>query len=784
MDDLLAEFVGECREMLEALGGEIVAWEATPGDRERLDAIFRFVHTVKGNCGFFDFPRLAELSHAAEDALADVRAGRRPADAQLVSAVLAVIDRIGDFIEAIAAGENEPGESDDALIAALGEDADSAAPLVATPTLAVQQNGDRSVRAPAHQRSVRLPVELLDQVMSGVSDIVLARNELARRLREAEDVDASIESAFERLSGMIGNVRDSMTRTRMQPVDTLFATMPRLVRDIATQLGKQVMVDIDGGDVELDREMVEFIRDPLTHIIRNAVDHGIELPAERLAQGKREIGLLSISARQSGNQILIDIVDDGSGIDAAKLVRRAVAAGIVTPAEAEALPLREKLMLICEPGLSTAEEVTSISGRGVGMDVVRANVERIGGSIAIDTAPGVGTRITLRVPLTLTITPVLTIGLAGQRFALPRSYIEEILDASTGTLQFNRLGEADFVRMRNAWIPCLSLGTILGLDHCEGKFAQTIVVIRLTGGDLYGLAADRLFDHEELVIKPVAPAIMATGLYAGSTLTDDGSPILLLDVAGIARDGGLSFDMHDRGRQQELLVPAAEEQPSVPVLVFTALDGRRCGIRMAIVDRIDEVAEGALELAPERGFVVMEGEILPLAGAGDCILDTQRLKVLRLSDGEAHVAYACLEDADIKAVTEPVSPTPNSPDCEGVTLIEGEPVELIDAHWLFAHHARRQAPSADKLCRLPDNDPWIRDFLRPLIEAAGYRIAGPGDAEVAAELAIGPEGWEAADHSADRRIVLRARPAPASAEDASIYRYDRAALLAAIQSAA
>src|SRR3954469_5772916 len=388
MDDLIADFVAECRDMLEALGGEIVAWEAQPDDRARLDNIFRFVHTVKGNCGFFDFPRLEALSHAAEDALADVRAGRRQPDGALVSAVLAIIDRIGEMIAAIEAGEDMPGGDDSMLIAALAPGAEHHA----APVAAVAADGQG--KATSAPRTIRLSVELLDRVMSTVSDMVLARNELARRLRESQ-ADVAVDGAFERLSSIIAEMRDAITRTRMQRIENLFVGLPRMVRDLSAELGKQVLVDIEGGDVELDREMIEMIRDPLTHIIRNAVDHGIEKPADRLKAGKREIGILAVAARQSGNQILIDIHDDGRGIDGKKLVEKAIGAGLVSKEDAAQLPPREQLALVFEAGLSTASQVTAISGRGVGMDVVRSNVERIGGIAGGARKPGGGHALTL-----------------------------------------------------------------------------------------------------------------------------------------------------------------------------------------------------------------------------------------------------------------------------------------------------------------------------------------------------------------------------------------------------
>ena len=507
MDDLIADFVAECREMLEALGGEIVAWEAQPDDRARLDSIFRFVHTVKGNCGFFEFPRLESLSHAAEDALADVRAGRRQADAALVSAVLAIIDRIGEMVASIEAGEDMPAGDDSALIASLEPGAEGAVQTALT------AHGDATTKAAAAPRTIRLSVELLDRVMSTVSDMVLARNELARRLRESEN-DVPVDGAFERLSSIIAEMRDAITRTRMQRIENLFVGLPRMVRDLSAELGKQILVDIEGGDVELDREMIEMIRDPLTHIIRNAVDHGIEKPADRLKAGKREIGVLSVSARQSGNQILIDIHDDGRGVDGQRLVEKAIASGVIAKEDAAQLSPRDRLALIFAAGLSTAAEVTSISGRGVGMDVVRSNVERIGGIVEVDSRIGEGTRMTLRVPLTLTIIPALTVSIAGQHFAIPRSAIEEIVRANGESVSLEHLGGAGVATIRGRRVPEVSLASILGLASSTEEKDRTLIVLRPAGGDVYALSVDRIHDHEELVVKPAAPAVMATGLYA------------------------------------------------------------------------------------------------------------------------------------------------------------------------------------------------------------------------------------------------------------------------------
>jgi two-component system chemotaxis sensor kinase CheA len=771
MDDLIADFVAECHEMLEALGGEIVAWEAQPDDRARLDSIFRFVHTVKGNCGFFDFPRLEALSHAAEDALADVRAGRRHADGPLVSAVLAIIDRIGEMIAAIEAGEELPGGDDSALIQALEPGAET----TAVPAAAVVEGQGKVGAAP---RTIRLSVELLDRVMSTVSDMVLARNELARRLRESE-TDVPVGGAFERLSSIIAEMRDAITRTRMQRIENLFVALPRMVRDLSAELGKQVLVDIEGGDVELDREMIEMIRDPLTHIIRNAVDHGIETPAERLKAGKREIGILSVSARQSGNQILIGIQDDGRGIDGAKLVEKALAAGTIDKAAAAQLSPREQLALIFEAGLSTAKAVTSISGRGVGMDVVRSNVERIGGIVEVDSTLGHGTRMTLRVPLTLTIIPALTVSIAGQHFAIPRSAIEEIVRANGESVILEHLGGAGVATIRGRRVPEISLAELLGLESDIAQQDRTLIVLKPAGADVYALSVDRIHDHEELVVKPAAPAVMATGLYAGTTLADDGSPILLFDPAGLAQVGGVRLEAQERSAR---IVdgPAAAVSTNAPVLLFRALDGSRRALRLAVVDRIEEVPVTAVTEAAGQLRVQLGEAILPLAGAQAKDLGGGNVRLFRLSDGTQELAYACREVIDFAVIEHEVIPAECEGEISGVSLINDEPAELVDAHWLFANHVGAAARTANQpVCRLPDNDPWMQNMLRPIVEAAGYRVVGESD-EVEADLVIASQGEKV---DAARTIYLRAEPEPKGKKDDSIYRYDRAGLLIALKSA-
>ncbi|HWK40530.1 MAG TPA: chemotaxis protein CheA [Croceibacterium sp.] len=772
MDDLLTEFVAETREMLGALSSEVVAWEADPADRARLDTIFRFVHTVKGNCGFFDFPRLEALSHAAEDALADVRAGRRSANRRLVDAVLAVLDRIGAMIEDIERGQDHSEGGDEALIAALAVGAAEIETVAPAPVEAATIN---AAAPTAEQRTIRLPVELIDQVMSGVSEMVLARNDLSRRMQSMGG-DTGLEAPFSRLSALLSEVRDAITRTRMRRIDGLFATFPRLVRDLSAELGKQVFIELENGEVELDREMIELIRDPLLHIIRNAVDHGIERPADRRAAGKREAGMLTVSARQSGNTIHIGIMDDGRGIDVDRLSAKAVAAGLRSAEQIASMSREQKIELIFEPGLTTAEAVTAISGRGVGMDVVRANIEKFGGTLEIESSPGEGTRFLIRVPLTLSILPSITVEAGGQTFALPRSYVEEIVSAAGGALEFAQVGERRFVSFRGRRIACVSLSETFGFVGAVEE-PSLFVILRLGWGDLYALAVDRIFDHQELVIKPLSPGIMQSGLFVGCTQLDDGTPVLVLDVAAIGYGAGVPRELH-RPDTATMTVPAVERE-ELRVVLLRGVDGERRAIAMKAVEQVERVAATAVRRPGADAQVVLGEDILPLAGiaAGTPLPD--RITVLRLCDGDSRIAYAALEILEIAALSGGLARVESRPDLAGIALIEGEAFEVIDCHALFARHAYL-VTGVGLSCRLEGDDGWMQNFLGPIIEAAGYRIVSGGQpADIAFITSEHPGAQPTAVPENTRRAIrLTDHPGPAGQD--GIYRYDRAALMAAL----
>lgn len=759
MDDLIAEFVSEAREMLQALECELVAWERDPSDRARLDAIFRFVHTVKGNCGFFDLPRLQALAHAAEDVLGEVRAGTRQANAALVDAILAVIDRIGEMVDQIAAGEDISTGSDEALVAALAESpvSEAAEPAAPAPEPA------KPSRSADVARTVRLPTDLVDRVMSGVSDMILARNELERQLHEV-DANIGVESAFGRLTTILSDLQQAMTRARMQPIGTLFSGYQRLVRDLGAELGKRVEIEIESGQVELDREMIELIRDPLLHIVRNAVDHGIEPPVERGRLGKPEAGQLKFSARQTGNEIRIAISDDGRGIDSASFVDKAIKRGLITAEQAERMSDRQRNALICEPGLSTARQVTHLSGRGVGMDVVRASIERLGGKLKIDSTPGQGCRFILDVPLTLSIVPSITVRVGEQVFAIPRSYVDEIVRNSTET-EAEPIGGIRHVIVRDELRPCIVLGEVLDLAGAAEASQQTLVMIRMIDGSVFALGVDAIVDHGDLVVRPVSPHVVRTNLYVGVAQLNDGAPALMMDIAGLATEAGLLVEGH--GRSALVVDDRADAEDGTelaPVIVFNGLDGIRKAVPIAAVERLFEVAVADIGRGGDGPHVVYEGRIFPLAGLAGGVPDAETLDVLLLQGDGREVALATdgrVDAAEIDLATA----------SGNLALLDGATVEVIDLAQLSGSSAGREPAGTKPSCRLPGDDPWCREFLRPLVRAAGYRIVEDRTARVDLEVTL--------DSSAEDVLVIASN----EAEPQPIRRDDHAALEAALRSA-
>jgi two-component system chemotaxis sensor kinase CheA len=568
----------------------------------------------------------------------------------------------------------------------------------------------------------------------------------------------------------------------MQKIDKLFAALPRMVRDTSAELGKSVELKIEGADVELDREMIELIRDPLTHMVRNAIDHGIESPDQRRAARKPETGRLVVSAHQSGNQIVIEIADDGRGIDEARIIAKATALGIVTPEAVEAMTASQRAALIFAPGLSTADHISAISGRGVGMDVVRANIERIGGVIDIENRPRQGLRLTIRVPLTLTIISALTVTAGDQIFAIPRSTIEEIVHDSNEMIRIDALGKAQVASIRGRALPLVGLEDVLRLTPSDDGTGRTLVIVRGINGGSFALGVAAVHDHEELVIKPASPAIAATGIYAGMSLPDSGVPVLLLDISGIAEAAGVRPDAIDDQLTEAAIVAPEEDRKLVQTLLFRGFDGVKRGIRLALVERIDDVGGDQVRFSGGRLRIAIDGRILPLAGF-EIMTDRPSLKILRLTDGDSELAYAVDEVLDIAGVPEGGEPASEPGPIAEVVLVDDEQIEILDPYWLFAEAANKRV-RRDKapLCLLADgHDRWTRDILRPLVEAAGYRVAFAGDVPTSeADVVIATSG-DLPGETGGAQIVRLRSERTGGAGDNSVYRYDRAGLLAAIR---
>lgn len=784
MDELLQDFLAETAEIMEEVGSEIIAWEQNPSDRDRLDALFRCVHTIKGSSGFLDLPRIGALAHAAESVLAAVREGTRQADPELVSGILAIIDQIARLNAGIAEQGREPAGNDASIISAVSQTAariEKAKAESPSSTAASDFQGTL--------RTIRVPLNLLDTIMNGVSDIVLARNEVARKFRETQ-AQPDVIAAFERLSGSIADMRNAVSQMRMQRIEKLFSALPRTVRDLSAKLGKRVELVIQGGEVEIDREMVEMIRDPLVHIVRNAIDHGLETIEKRVATGKPVQGTLTIEARQSGNQIVIEISDDGAGVALDKLVSRAIDARAITAVDARSMSDAEKLDLLFLPGLSTARTVTDISGRGVGMDVVRSNVERIGGVVEVENKQGRGFSVRMRVPMTLTIISGLTVGVGDHIFAIPRSNIIEIIQEDSSSVRVDHAGGANLAIVRGKRFALVYLEDVLSAPRSLGKQQnRTLVLVRPASGKPYALSVAHVFDQEELVIRPATPPIMAAGVYAGTTLPDSGRPMLLIDPQGVAIKARIFEDAHAfDGETSHMLKPEAKcAEPDHKTLLVKEFSGALRGIRLSIVDRVEDARRSQILETAGQWRVTVGDEIFPVFAQS--IPDgLDHIKMMRMTDGTSHIAYPIADVVDI--IDYPLDIIPASEDgvAMGVALIDGKQVEIIDPYWVFSQIAATPFVEEGQLplCRIDHGDEqWVQHFLAPMIEAAGYRvILGETDTEVdqPAMIIRSVHQQEQNNTICTATVIrLRAHASKLNGDDDSIYRYDRSALMSALR---
>ncbi|HEY1207078.1 MAG: chemotaxis protein CheA [Bryobacteraceae bacterium] len=569
--EVIREFLVESHENLSRLDRELVELEKHPKDAALLASIFRTIHTIKGTCGFLAFSTLEAISHQAESLLSQLRDGERELTPSLVSLILETVDATRKVLASVeATGEEGPNRFEELTERRRVAARSKAAPASETaqaqsggdvvPGLPADPPDDSSERAEGKKpeddsakssavadANIRVGVGLLDKLMDLVGELVLTRNQILQFNTERED--AALNATSQRLNLITTELQEGVMKTRMQPIGMVWNKLPRVVRDMAVALGKQIRLEMDGAETELDRTIIEAIKDPLVHLVRNSCDHGIEPPEVRARAGKPPTGRLSLRAYHEGGQVNIEIGDDGAGIDVARVKQKAMEKGLLRPEQAEKLSDREALNLIFHPGFSTAETVTNVSGRGVGMDVVKTHIEKIGGVVDIFSRPGEGATVKLKIPLTLAIIPGLVITSGGERFVIPQVSLLELirLEGDGSEKHIEHVHGTPVYRRRGSLLPIAYLNQVLGLMSAERAEAVSMVVLQAEDRQ-FGLVVDGINDTQEIVVKPLGKQLKGLTVYAGATIMGDGRVALILDVLGIGQRSGVLAESREQAR--------------------------------------------------------------------------------------------------------------------------------------------------------------------------------------------------------------------------------------------
>lgn len=598
-DHLLEEFLVDGYESLDLLGQDLVELEHDPSSKTRLARAFRRLHTIKGTCPFFGFTRLERLVHAGESLLARLRDGHIAFGPVRATALLAVIDSARTILAGIEVRRVEPEGDDHELVQQLivlqegGREDDLAAAAGMNLSNARETAEVRDTELQG--RHVRLDVRLLDHLVNLVGELVLARNQLLRTV-EGQDL-ASAAVATQRVDHVTSRLQEEIMRTRMQPVTALFQRLPRLVRETASACGRQVSLELEGNATELDKTVVDALKDPLTHLVRNAVDHGIEEPAERVKNGKPAEGRLRLRAWQQGGSVHLELSDDGAGLSVERIRARALERGLISPEEATNLTDQDWYPFIFRAGFSTAQRVTSISGRGVGMEVVEAAVRGVGGRIELESTPGHGTSVHITIPLTLAIMPALTVEDGGERYAIPQAHLEEVVRPGDGELRdrIEKIQDLYMFRLRGQLLPVSYLGSRLrgaGAMECVSP-SQRLVVLRTDEGR-FGLVVDALLDTEEIVVKPLSRRMRNIPYFAGAAVRGDGRVALILDVPSLAQ--GLARQAAEKTHKEELPLPEGTTRRRM--VLVRVRPGRTAAIP---VDGVQRIAKFPAQSFEHRG---------------------------------------------------------------------------------------------------------------------------------------------------------------------------------------
>jgi two-component system chemotaxis sensor kinase CheA len=672
LDEIIAEFLVESHENLDQLDSDLVALEQDPTSRPLLGAIFRTIHTIKGTTGFLEFGRLEALTHAGESLLSRLRDGELQLTGEITGALLTMVDAIRALLAAIEAtgqeGDADHGEliatltrlqqdagapagqrrrpaapappvgevivehggatEDDVRLAMTAQDVGDPRPIgeilvgqgSATPgevSLALEVQAERRSIADG---SIRVDVDRLDSLMRLMGELVLTRNQSVAHAAAAGD--ATLVRASARLNLITTELQEVVLRMRMQPIDNLWNKLPRVIRDLGAACGKSVRLEMEGRETELDKTILEAVKDPLTHLVRNAVDHGIEPPQDRLAAGKDEQGLLVLRAFHEDGQVNLQVRDDGAGIDPAVIAAKALQAGLVSAEDLPGMSEREIVNLIFLPGFTTAATLTNVSGRGVGMDVVKSNLEKIGGAIDVGSVIGAGTTFHVKIPLTLAIIPALTVLCAGDRYVIPTVNLAQLvrLEGRQGLAGIERVAGTPVYRLRGKLLPLVYLDRELEVAGPEHAERDTVLIVVLQAEDRrFGLVVDGVLDTQEIVVKPLSSQLEHVPVYAGATILGDGSVALILDVLALAQRAHLA----GAGREPARAAPGQADVDRPPtgaaLLVASVGRDRQIAIPLDRVTRLEEFPAGSVEHAGSRELVQYGEEILPLvrlAGSG------------------------------------------------------------------------------------------------------------------------------------------------------------------------
>lgn len=662
MDDFIVDYLLEFQEGLAQFENELLELEKAPDSAKILSSMFRIVHSLKGSSGFLGFQHMAKLAHEGEDLLGRLRDGRLRLSPQLTSGLLAMVDGMRSRLAVIEATRAEDSRDDAELLARL-RSLQAAAPAAPSPPPAPKapeplreptpvpslSSAAANVPSPAPAASppppilvekedtepddgpggapgsgltvadttIRVDVALLDKLMNLVGELVLTRNQLLRSAMVGDE--AMQQASTQRLNLITTELQEGMMKTRMQPIRNVWSKLPRVVRDLALACGKQARLVTDGEETELDKTIVEAIKDPLTHIVRNAVDHGIEPPELREERGKPPEGTLRLRAYHEGGMVNIEVSDDGGGIDPARIRRKAVERGWIAGEQAAAWSDRELFGLLFRPGFSTAESLTMVSGRGVGMDVVKSRVEAIGGSVEMQSRLGEGTTLKLKIPLTLTIVNALIVSTGGDRFAIPQGNLIELI-----RLQGEALGRslvsvhgAPVCRYRGGLLPLLDLNEVLKIDPgCSTRDVERVNIVVLQADDQrFGLIVDRIDDAQEIVVRPLARQLKGIACLAGATIMGDGRIALILDVFGLAfqLNGQQERTASATHLEAQTVTAGADDRRALLLLLGT--DGSPFAVPLDQVDRLESFPKATIEVIAGRPLVQYRGTFLPLIDA-------------------------------------------------------------------------------------------------------------------------------------------------------------------------